>query len=481
MKKKIIWGVIAVVIIIAALMGILYFTTDMFKSPEQLFYKHLADNAGFLGKTTYADVMKELKKEAESSSENAGEITAKITGTDANVQQIGAVLEKGKITYNMKTVGAEKKMQGDITLNYDGKDIVTVNLLKNQDQYGIKVAEAYDKYISVENNNLKALFQKLGADVTNVPNKIEMVDYFELLNIDEATLKHIEDNYAETIKQNIPAESYSVEKNVTFKFDDMYDSSDVTTNAYKVTLTEEQVKTVLTKILETLKLDDTTLNLIVSKYNAMMEPYKAMEMKMTTGANEEAPTEITKDSLVKAIEDELQELNKTTAGTDKALEIISYGAKDGKAKIEVNFLDNTENIAKIGIGLRKNDEGEMVAMTCTAEDTTMKIWAADKKDNTDVVQVKLKAEDTEINSTVKTDKKTTDGFVEVKSDGTTVALNFKNEVKATENVTVDNFTTENSVKLNDMTQTEMQTLVQTIAVNVQKVLPQKAQLLGINL
>jgi len=475
MKKKIIWGVIAVVIIIAALMGILYFTTDMFKSPEQLFYKHLVANAGFLGKTTYTDEMKELKEKAEASSENAGEITAKITGTDADVQQVGAVLEKGKITYNMKNVGAEKKMQGDITLNYDGKDIVTVNLLQNQEQYGIKIADAYDKYISVENNNLKALFQKLGIDVTNVPDKIEMVDYFELLNIDETTLKHIEDTYAETIKQNIPAESYSVEKNVTFKFDDMYDQSDVTTNAYKVTLTEEQLKTVLIKMLETLKADDTTLNLIISKYNAMMEPYKAMGMQMS------GTTELTKDSLVREIEDELQELNNTTARTDKALEVISYGAKDGKAKIEMNFLDNTENFAKMEIGLRKYNEGEMIAITCTSEDTTMKMWASDKKDNTDVVQVQVKTEEAEINSVVNTDQKTTNGSLEVKAEGTTMTLNFKDEVKATENVTVDNFTTENSVKLNDMTQSEIQTLVQTIAMNVQKVLPEKAQLLGINL
>ena len=55
------------------------------------------------------------------------------------------------------------------------------------------------------------------------------------------------------------------------------------------------------------------------------------------------------------------------------------------------------------------------------------------------------------------------------------------EVKSTENVTVDDFTTENSVKLNDMTQAEISTLVQTIYINVTSVLPQKAQLLGISL
>ena len=63
MKKKIILGIVAALIIITALMGILYYTTDLFKSPDQLFYKHLADDVNFLGKTTYADVMKELRFE----------------------------------------------------------------------------------------------------------------------------------------------------------------------------------------------------------------------------------------------------------------------------------------------------------------------------------------------------------------------------------------------------------------------------------
>lgn len=471
MKKKIIWGVVAVVIIIAALMGILYYTTDMFKSPEQLFYKHLADDSNLLGKTTYADVMKELKTQAESSSENAGEITAKIAGTDSDVQEAEAVLEKGKITYNMKTVGAEKKMQGDITLNYDGKDIVTVNVLRNQDQYGIKVAEAYDKYVSVENNNLKALFQKLGVDATNIPDKIESVDYYELLNIDEATLKHIEDTYADTIKQNIPAESYSVEKNVTVKIDE----TDVTTNAYKLTLKEDQLKTVLEKIMETLKSDDTTLDLIVSRYNMMMEPYKVMGMQMT------GTTELTKESLIKAIEDELQEAVDTSASSETALEIISYGTKDNKAKIVINAVENDESVAKLEMDMTKEGNNKKATITLSAEDLNMTMKTLENDDNVEA-NVTISADDAniEVNTSV-ANKKSSTVTMKVSSEGTTVEINAKNELKSTENVEVENFTAENSVKLNDMTQAEMQTLVQTIVANVQKVLPQKAQLLGINL
>lgn len=469
MKKKIIWGIIAVLIIVAALMGILYYTTDLFKSPEQLFYKHLADDVNFLGKTTYADVMKELKKEAEASSKNAGEITAKVTTTDTQTQEIATVLEKGKITYDMKTVGNEKKMQGDITLNYDGKDIVTVNVLQNKEQYGIKVAEAYDKYVSVENNNLKALFQKLGVDTTDIPDKIEMVDYYELLNIDEETLKHIEDTYTGVIKQNIPVESYSVEKNVTVKID----GEDVTTNAYKLTLTEEQTKVILEKVLETLKADDTTLNLIIEKYNMIAEPYKAMGATMST--------EVTKDSLVKAIEDELQDLNDTTTNSGNVLEVIVYGTKNSKAKIAMNVVENETNIAKLEMDMTKNNKDKKAIMTCSAEDTTITMIASESEEKTGLVLTASENDNIVMEFVIVAQGNNTEATMKVTSDGTTAEINMKNELKSTENVTVEDFTVENSVKLNDMTQDEISTLVQTIYTNVTKVLPEKAQLLGINL
>lgn len=469
MKKKIIWGIIAVLIIVAALMGILYYTTDLFKSPEQLFYKHLADDVNFLGKTTYADVMKELKKEAEASSKNAGEITAKVTTTDTQTQEIATVLEKGKITYDMKTVGNEKKMQGDITLNYDGKDIVTVNVLQNKEQYGIKVAEAYDKYVSVENNNLKALFQKLGVDTTDIPDKIEMVDYYELLNIDEETLKHIEDTYTGVIKQNIPVESYSVEKNVTVKID----GEDVTTNAYKLTLTEEQTKVILEKVLETLKADDTTLNLIIEKYNMIAEPYKAMRATMST--------EVTKDSLVKAIEDELQDLNDTTTNSGNVLEVIVYGTKNSKAKIAMNVVENETNIAKLEMDMTKNNKDKKAIMTCSAEDTTITMIASESEEKTGLVLTASENDNIVMEFVIVAQGNNTEATMKVTSDGTTAEINMKNELKSTENVTVEDFTVENSVKLNDMTQDEISTLVQTIYTNVTKVLPEKAQLLGINL
>ena len=373
--------------------------------------------------------------------EVAGEITAKITSTDEDAKALGTVLEKGKITYNTKTVGKEQKIQNDITLNYDGKDIVTLSVLRNKDQYGVKIAEAYDKYISVENNNLKALFQKLGVDTTDIPDRIEMVDYYELLNIDKETLKHISTTYSDIMKQNISAESYSIEKNITTNVND----SDITTNAYKLILTEEQVKTILVKVFETLKSDDKTLDLIVNKCNAMVEPYKDMAEVDT----------LTKEELVEGIENTIAELDETTATTEKAIEIIVYAAKDNKAKIEIILVEETQQSAKMEIEMFKTGNDKNMVISCSDEDAT--------------VDMVMSYNDTKADVTMKAD-----------SEGTTMEFTVKQEIKATENVTVEDFNSDNSVKLNDMSQEEMTQLVQTIYTNVMQALPQKMQLLGID-
>lgn len=441
MKQKIIWVVVAVIVIIAAVLGVLYYATDLFKTPKQLFYKYFASSSTLLDESTYEDFLAELKEEAEKSMEVAGEITAKITSNDAEVKEVGAVLEKGKIKYNMKTVGKEQKMQNDITLNYDGKDIVTLSVLKNKEQYGLKIAEAYEKYVSVENNNLKALFQKFGMDTTDMPNRIEMVDYYEILNIDKETLEHIETTYSKVINENIPEESYSVEKDVTVDTN----AGSITTNAYKLILTDDQLKMVVIKLLETLKTDYKTLDLIVNKTNVMAESYKY------TG---EVDT-LTKEELVNGIEEGLTELNETTDSIDGQLELIIYGAKDNKAKIEMIVKEKGIQEAKYEIDMIKDQDTNNIVVSCLDEEADIDLVISYNDTKADVTMM-------------------------VDSDGTIIEVNVKQKIKAKENVTVEDFNSNNSVKLNDMTEAEIGQLVQTIYYNVINALPQKMQLLGIN-
>lgn len=445
MNKKIIWTVIALLIIAASTMGILYFTTDLFKSPEQLFYRHLSKSSGLLGATSYTDVLEEIQKQQEKTLEVAGEITAKITTEDESVKDIAQAIEKGKITYNMKNLGKEQQMQGDFTLNYNNKDVITLNVLTNKEQTGIKIADLYDKYISIENNNIKALYTKLGLDAENIPDKIETINNSSLSETDKTAIKHIEQTYMSIIKETIPQESYSVQRNVTTKIN----NQEIKTNAYQLSLTQEQVKTLWIKLLEKLKTDDVTLDFIVNNYNKMIESYTIMGMKDEDNIN--------KEKLIKTIDEQLEELNDIKANKEESIKITVYGAQDGVAKIEIEAKEDKKEIAKCEINLLKTEEVEEIAINASSEEEKINIKVSGNKDN------KI------------------DTLIELELSGTTIAINVNQEVKNTQEVTVDAFTEENSVKLNDMEQKDIEKLSETITTNLMKILPQKAQLLGIDI
>ncbi len=440
MKQKNVWLAISIIFAVLVILAGLYFATDLFKSPEQLFYSKLAESRKMLGMTNYDETIKQLQQVEQASTEVAGEITAKITSNEEDAKQIADVLAKGKIKYNVKTVGPEQKEQTDITLNYNQKDIVTCNFRKEKEQYGIKIAEAYDKYISVENNNLKALFQKLGMDASQIPNRIETIDYKELFSIDKEMRNHIKDTYTRILQETIPSECYTIEQDTS--------ASDSATKLYKLTITEEQLKNTIIKILETLKTDDMTLDLIINKYSAIMAPYTMMGMP----TNE---LQITKADLIDALEDELQELRQENVSNTPALMITVHEAKNGLSNIEVSMLNDNKEMMKFDIRSENTQDNKKITMKCSSEGTEVSI-AMTYTDKNAVAEVKIK------------------------SDETIIELKMTAELKNAQNVTVEGFTQENSVKLNDMTRQEINTLTQTIYTNVIKVLPQKMQLLGIN-
>lgn len=439
MKQKNVWLAISVIFAVLVIVAGLYFATDLFKSPEQLFYKHLTETSKMLGMKNYDEVMKQLQQQ-EQAAEVEGEISAKITSNDEDVKEVADILGKGKIKYNVKTVGPEQKEQTDVTLNYNQKDIVTLNFRKEKEQYGIKVAEAYDKYVSVENNNLKALFQKLGVDASKVPNKIETVDYKELWNIDKETRNHIKDTYTKIIQETIPSECYTIEQDTSV--------SDFTTKLYKLTITQEQLKNTVIKVFETLKTDDITLDLIISKYNTMIAPYAMMGMQTDE-------VQITKDDLKDEIEKSIQQLTKESASNVPALIITVHAAKNGESRIEVSMLENNKDVVKFDFRTINKQDNKEMRINCSVEDTN-------------------------INMTMIYTDKNISASMKVTAEETTVELNMTAKLKTTQNVAVESFTKENSVKLNDMTTQEINTLVQTVYTNVMKVLPQKMQLLGIN-
>ena len=267
-NKKAKWIVISVIILIVIIIGIILWRSDVFKSPRQLFEKYAYQNAKLLPEYDYNEMIKQLDKIGEEKYETIGNITFSVNSQYANddnynIKQVKEEIEKLKIDYNVKSIGKESKNTTDFIIKYDNNDLLRLKLLNNQDRYGIRYLDFYDKYLYIENNNLKQVAEKLGLDSTYIPDKIESISLYDLLYIDNNELERIIKEYSSIVNEVINNEKFSSEKDVEIN----YNNEKIKTNKYTLNLTNKDLLDLYIKILEKLKNDDATLDIIIDKIN----------------------------------------------------------------------------------------------------------------------------------------------------------------------------------------------------------------------
>lgn len=177
-NKIIIITIIAVVLVIAVAMGAVYAFGDAFKSPKDLFYKYLGQNVETFSKLDYDEALNNYKNIEEKSYVTTGEISLDIKSEDSQIQEISNQVNKMKIQTNQKNMPNKAKSYTDVKLDYDNNNLIQASIIKDNDLYGIKSDMLHEKYIAIENNNLKQLAKKLGMDDDNIPNKFEEVNIY---------------------------------------------------------------------------------------------------------------------------------------------------------------------------------------------------------------------------------------------------------------------------------------------------------------
>ena len=250
-KVLIISSIIAIIIVIAIVIGVLYFTTDLFKTNKQLFYKYIAkvkvmDN-GFVNQYTVAN--EKITKNSNSSLANINLSTSTPNAETgiADVQEILKITSNGLINVPLK------QSYRDFTLSSNNQNLLTLKYMRDDNIYALKADNVVTKYIAVENSNLKDLFAKLGVDDTaEIPDSIP-TNYEEILKIDEQTLDSLNQTYLTLIYNNLDD---------THFYKTVNEDKTVTIG---VSLSEQETYDLLKIILETAKNDTTLLNLIINK------------------------------------------------------------------------------------------------------------------------------------------------------------------------------------------------------------------------
>ena len=249
------------IVIIAASIGIIYFTTDLFKSNKILFAKYV----GQISMDNTLKQYQEKKNETPYSDEGTFSVNASANSNSVNLENVN----KFTVTYKGQVDTANSKAEQNININYSD----SVKFPVNYRQVGNKIALQTDyvgsKYIGGENDKLDKLSTvKIDANTAGVSTEANNQENTSTnINVDSNSINTIEK--LSSLFNEPPSEedlSLVVNKiiNVLNGIDNSKYSkiSDSTGIGYKLSLSGDDLKNATIQLLQALSQDQSALDKI---------------------------------------------------------------------------------------------------------------------------------------------------------------------------------------------------------------------------
>lgn len=262
--------IFSTILIIIGIIATVYLKTDLLKSKKQIFYKYLFcnqileilpnkidDNMKSYSSTGNIEFIYDYNNEIETMKQD--EIAQNI---ESNVKKLEKIQE---LTGNIesKVDKTNQKEYHNINLKKDDKKIMNIEFVRDNDKYAFKSKQLVNAYIGLENNNITDLANKMGIENTeNLPEKIDLSKIYEaLFEISKDEKEHIIETYKNIMIQEVEDKNYEKKE----KQNIIINNSNYVTNMYSLTLSKAESIDLAIKMLETLKEDSITLNLITNK------------------------------------------------------------------------------------------------------------------------------------------------------------------------------------------------------------------------
>lgn len=258
-KKKILLIVlpIVLVVVIGVVFAVLYFTTNIFKSTDELFWQYMSQNKDI---TNILENDK-LASQTEFKNNNSYNSTGNLTYSTSTGENSSKYFDVETTARHDANTG---RTYADATLKNGDIDLFNVSYINSGDVYAIKSADVVDNYIGIRNSGLKELAAKYNIYTDKVPDTINIKDYTSFFDLTDEQKNHIYETYLPMIKNNISEDNY-----VKSNQDVQIDGETYNANVYAATLTGDQLKQILISSLETLKEDTETMVLISNKASVL--------------------------------------------------------------------------------------------------------------------------------------------------------------------------------------------------------------------
>ncbi len=246
-KNKMLLILIIALLVILLIGGILYavIATDLFKNKKDLFFKYTLNTFDEKNGIINNNLEKYLEKKKNTPYENNGKYTMDIGTGDTT-----SSLNSSNITFSGQVDSQNSKIKQDINLNYSESVVFPLSFRKVNTQIGMQTKYVGNKYLVIDTENSNNTFEN--TDISSInetltgKDKIQDIKNIELTNEEKERIKN---TYIDLLKKELGNDKFSkVKENGA--------------NGYKLTLTGEEIKNIITKILEKLKEDQSTIDKI---------------------------------------------------------------------------------------------------------------------------------------------------------------------------------------------------------------------------
>lgn len=205
--KKIVIITLIVLLLIAIILILLYLFTDLFKTKKQIFLEYLSQNSSIL--TFFQDETLTAYQEKKKSTpyNNRGNLSLNVEDNSSMWldQKEREELNNFFISFDGQADNPNSKREENVKLQYTDEESFPIQYKQTGNYFGLKSDQVVDKYVSIENNQLKELASLLGIeDITAIPDRID-IDKSIFLTKEE--VKKISQTYTSLIYENISDEN----------------------------------------------------------------------------------------------------------------------------------------------------------------------------------------------------------------------------------------------------------------------------------
>ena len=191
------------IIIIAIILAVLFFFTDIFRTKKGAFFRYLRMTESGLQMMNITDFDEYENQKQSMPYIRKSEMIVKSSSNIAD----SSIMDKLKLNMESKVNNETEKANSFITIKSNNKELFNVTLAKDKNAYAFYSPQISNIFVGIKNENLQEISKAIVGDVY-IPNEIMEIKIDKLLEVTEVERKHIEDYY-NLLKTSSPDTAYS--------------------------------------------------------------------------------------------------------------------------------------------------------------------------------------------------------------------------------------------------------------------------------